>query len=352
MPSSTRKKAVVLKQSTGVDISKKDFKVCLRQQLSDDRCRIKASKTFANTTKGFGSFLSWLDKHTDKGTGMRVIMEPTGVYHERLLHYLHDAGVTVCLVPGDRGKAFGMSYGILTKTDKVDADLLARMGLERQLRIWEPFSPNLLMIKRKVRERGSLTERRTALLNRLHALCCSYAPDRSEKARLRALLDFVEKQMKVVEKEIRALVKQDGKLRERLDKVMTIKGVGFITAVTVVAEMDGFVSFRNRSQVVSYCGYDIVHRESGSSVRGKSRISKRGNSRVRRALHLPALTAKKYDAKMSSLFERVTKKSGMKMKGVVAVQRRLLVLIYALFTKNEAFDPTYEHGRKPVVMAA
>ncbi len=96
---------------------------------------------------------------------------------------------------------------------------------------------------------------------------------------------------------------------------------------------------KNKAQLVSYAGYDVVENQSGTSINGKTKISKRGNSFIRRALHFPALTTIKYNPSLKELYDRVLEKTRIKMKAAVAVQRKLLVLVYTLYRKDECFDP-------------
>jgi hypothetical protein len=117
--------------------------------------------------------------------------------------------------------------------------------------------------------------------------------------------------------------------------------VAFITVLAVIAETNGFELVENKSQLVSYAGYDIVERESGSSVKGKTRISKKGNRHIKHALHFPAISVVKYHEEFRSLCERVFDRTKVKMKGYVTVQRKLLVLIYRLYKKNMPYDPAY-----------
>jgi transposase len=131
-------------------------------------------------------------------------------------------------------------------------------------------------------------------------------------------------------------------LLRKVDNVCSIKGVAFLTAITIISETNGFELIENKAQLVSYAGFDVVERQSGSSVRGKTRISKKGNSHIRRALHYPALSAVRYEGQLRELYKRVTERNPkVKMIGLVAVQRKLLVLIYTLFKKNEPYDPNY-----------
>jgi hypothetical protein len=130
-------------------------------------------------------------------------------------------------------------------------------------------------------------------------------------------------------------------LKQKVEFLCSIKGVGELTAATIIAETNGFALFENQKQLESYAGYDVIENQSGEHV-GKTKISKRGNSHIRRILYMPALNVVTYQVKpFIDLYERVYPKTNLKMKGYVAVQRKLLVMLYTLYKKNEKFDPEY-----------
>src|SRR3954447_6256271 len=157
---------------------------------------------------------------------------------------------------------------------------------------------------------------------------------------MKARVKLIEKQIEEVEQEIIALVSEDAGIKKKFDNVCTIPGVGLHTAVSVVAETNGFNLIRNSRQLVSYAGLDVIQKQSGTSVRGRAHISKRGNPYLRHCLHLPSFTAVKYNIPMQQLHYRIIEKQGIKMKGYVAVQRKLLMLIYTLWKKNESYNPS------------
>ena len=332
----------VIKQNVGLDISKDDFKASFHQLKDNHQSQIKASRTFKNTLKGFKAFIQWTQKHGAADPEIRITIEATGVYYEQLVHYLHDQGnFYISVVLPNQSKAFAKSLGIKTKTDKVNANALGQMGLERDLKKWEPLSDNIRLIKQLTRERVALLDEKVALMNKLHALRHSHSPAKEVIERLEQRLQLTKDQLKQVEKQVEQQVKQDAPLKERIDKVCQVKGLGLVTVVTIVAETGGFELFTSRSQVTSYAGYDIVERQSGSSINGKTRISKKGNRFIRRALHCPAMTVVKYEPQIKQLYERVTDRTAIKMKGLVAVQRKLLLLIYTLFKNNVDYDPNF-----------
>ena len=331
---------MVLLQNVGIDASMKELHVCFMALETGQLQKIKGTRTFANSPKGFTALLSWATKKA-RQTTVRFTMEATGVYYESLAYFLHQRDCYVSVVLPNQSKAFIESLNLKSKTDKLEAKALAQMGVERQLPQWEPVSEQMYQIKRHCRERVMLLEEKTMIANRLHAEQHCAQPNKMVIKRTKQRLKLLEKQVAQVEHELRQLVAQDQQLAERITNIEAIKGLSFITVVTVVAETNGFALFDNRGQLTSFAGYDVVERQSGSSVKGRTRISKKGNRYIRRALHLPSLSVIRYNDTFRHLYERVYERTKIKMKGIVAVQRKLLILIYTLFKKNQAYDPEF-----------
>lgn len=132
----------------------------------------------------------------------------------------------------------------------------------------------------------------------------------------------------------------DPVLKSKFEKISIIKGVGLITFAVIISETNGFELFNNVAQLTSYAGYDVAENQSGSK-NGKTRISKKGNAHIRRVLHLPAFTAVKYELSFKTFYERVYGNTHIKMKAYVAVQRKLLSLIYTLWKNDSNYDPKY-----------
>jgi len=340
------KKSKIIKYNVGIDISKDDFSVCFYALFDCGKRSIKGSRKFKNTLSGFKEFLKWIAKHRKTEAPLFFTMEATGVYHEQLAHFLHDKKMNMSVILPNKFKAYLKSLNVNTKTDKSDAKYLGQMGLERQLEIWKPMSSNMLSLKQLTRDRVSLLKERTVVKNKIHALLHSFHPNRQVIKRLRQREKLLTKQLKEVEIQVTDLVEADDFLWERVEKICEVKGLGLITVATVIAETDGFNLFTSRSQLVSYAGYDVIEKESGTSVKGIPRMSKKGNRFIRRALYFPAISTVKYEPQFQQLYERILLKSTIKKKALVAVQRKLLLLIYALFTKNEAYDVDYAEKKR------
>jgi transposase len=326
----------VVRQNVGVDIAKADFKAVFSVLTAEHAVLVRGSRTFANTSLGFARLLAWAQGKACEGLPLSFTMEATGVYYEGLAYFLHERGRAVHVVLPNQSRRYGQSLGLKSKTDLLDAQMLAQLGLERSLRAWLPLSPQLLRLKQLTREREALVQDRTGALNRLHALRHQGRPCPSSIARAERRVALLNELVREVEAELRQAVAKDGALAERLRYLESIPGVGFLTAVVVVAETNGFATFGSIKQLTSYAGLDVRVAESGS-WRGRSKISKRGNRYIRKALYFPAFSKARLHAPTRQYYERLKDKKGRAMVAAVAVQRKLLGLMFTLWKKQEAF---------------
>jgi transposase len=337
---------VIIRQCVGIDISKDTFTACLSYKTLEDDCVKVSTKTFTNNLKGFSSLVEWVNKLAKPEISILYVMEATGVYYENLAYYLTEHELSVSVQLAKSVKMYMQSHNIKSKTDDIDSQAIAQMGLERKLSLWVVVSPVLRTIKLLCRERVMLQDEQTSVKNRLHALKHSYGINQESLERYEIRLKLIAKQIKEIESEIRAMVDADDKLKERVNHVCTIKGFGFISAIQIIAETNGFANFSNQRQLISYAGYDMVRKQSGNSE-SKTRISKKGNKYIRKALYFPATSAAQHDPKMKKICEKVTDNTKIKMKGNVAVQRKMLILIYTIFTKNVPYNENYHHVKEP-----
>lgn len=333
---------IAVRQCLGVDVSKAKLDVCFLEMDGNRNCRVKAQTVFGNTRAGWGAILNYIKKFRKPDLPFSVVMEATGVYYEGFAYFLKANDIDRSVVLPNKSKNYARSLNIKSKNDKIEAKTLAQMGLEQNLRLWHGMDANLLKIKRLLREREALMAHLTALKNQCHATECGHQPDKKTLARFAALQKFINKQIKDIEAQVNLARKSDAELDAKVTKVCTIKGVAWLTALTVIAEANGFELIENKAQLVSYAGYDVIENQSGSTLKGKTKISKKGNSHIRKALYFPAMSAVSHDPKHKAIHERITEKNPkIKMIGYVAIQRKLLVLIYTLFKNNTEYDPNY-----------
>ena len=329
-----------LKYSVGLDIARQDIKACISSINTEQQVKIKASRTPSdNNEAGFSALHQWVEKHAKEALPVTYVMEATGVYYERLAWFLYEHNCQCSVLLPNHAKSYLRSIGLKSKNDHLDAQGLARMGAERCLPRWQPLSRSLYILRSLTRLHESLTGQRTALNNQLHATEYRMYELKAVRKGLQATLKAINKQLKVTQEQIRQLIMDDELLKDKYDKISRIKGVGVLTFAVIVSETNGFALFDNQRQLVSYAGYDVIENQSGKRI-GKTRISKRGNARIRRILHMPALCAVRYqEPVLKALYERIYQRSGVKMKGYVAVQKKLLCLIYALWKKDQAYNP-------------
>jgi transposase len=331
----------ILKQVAGIDVAQKELVVCLGRMNEDLSVELYASKTFTNNPKGFKVFIGWVNRHSDCSLPVCFVMEATGVYHELLAYFLDDRQLEVSIVLPNKISNYSRTLDMKTVTDSTASEAIARFGLERKLAQWHRPAKVYKTIRELTRERDQLIQSRTIVKNQLHAELAGAEPNEATVKRMKKQIQFLSKLEMEVQKELADLVKKDEKLKTQAALICTIPGVGLLTAATVLGETSGFDLIRNKRQLTSYAGLDVKEKQSGTSVKGKPRISKKGNKRLRKAMHLPALSAIRNDERFKSVFTRLVSRHGIKMKAVVAVQRKLLEMIYTLHKTQMPYDKLY-----------
>lgn len=332
---------VYVKYSVGLDVSQKEFHTCISVIDVEQKVTIKGSRRFDNTPSGFAALSKWVDGHCKEPLPVRYLMEATGVYHENLCHYLYDRDAAVTVLTPNLSKSYAKSLGVDTKTDKVDAKVLSRMGAERALDLWKPFSPSIMKLRGLTRQHESLQCSKSQFSNQLHALESGYNPNQDLITNLQEVIDLLSEKIYLLQGSIKKTLKEDELLNQKWEKVKSIPGIAELSFATIVAETNGFTLFYNERQLVSYAGYDVRENQSGKH-KGKTSISKRGNTHIRRILYMPAFCAVNSEGSVfANLYHRVFEKTKIKMKGYVAVQRKLLTIIFHIWKKDEAFDLQY-----------
>lgn len=331
----------IVKQVCGIDVAKDELVVAAGRLYDDLTPELFARRTFPNSEKGFSSLLEWMGKLTEPSIETRYVMEATGVYHEKLAYFLYGQGQLLTVVLPNKISNYFRTLEVKTITDKTASDTIARFGLERKLDNWKPASPVYRKLRQLTRERDQLVQSRTIAKNQLHAEQSEVEPNKSSLVRVKKLIVLLDKQEKEIKEELASLVKQNEAVKKKVDLITSIPGVGALTAVTVLAETNGFELIRSKKQLTSYAGLDVKEKQSGTSVKGKAVISKKGNKFLRKTMHLPALASIRHDERFKAIFARLVGKHGIKMKGAVAVQRKLLELIYIIFKTGTPYDKDY-----------
>jgi transposase len=332
----------ILKYAVGIDVSADDLYVCLSTIDEQQNVEVVATKSFGNRRSGLQAMHHWVDKHT-KIQQVRIVwlVEATGVYHEECALFLQQAGCHVSVVLPNKAKKYMQAMGLRSKNDRIDAQGLARMAAEQSLEPWQPMSHFYMTLRTMTRQHQNLQETKTELSNRLHASRRSIYQVDAVIQQLEELITSIEQQISNMKRAIHQHIQSEPEIAEKVTQLSSIKGVGELTAAVILAETNGFALFTNARQLISYAGYDVVENQSGKHV-GKTRISKQGNSRIRRILHLPAFNVVSYGLDpFLRLYERTYGRHGIKMKSYVAIQKKLLTILFALWKRGEVFDEQY-----------
>lgn len=334
----------VLKQCVGIDISKDSIHACFAYLNEDISINFSTVRQFSNDENGFVELLKWTKSHIQTNTSAKYLMEATGVYYEHLSYFLHKKHCKQHVILPNKSKNFFKSLNIKTKTDSTDAKYLAQLGLERNFSDWQPPVSFFKQLRSLTRYYYQLQDDLTVNKNQLHSFEYSKDTNKFVTKSKKQIIDMLTKQMEKTLEVIKELI-SDEEYAEKFKCIRSITGVGLKTAATIVAETQGFHLIRNRKQLVSFAGYDVSKNQSGTSVNGAERISKKGNKFIRKALHFPALSAVRASAEFDKFFNRIYGKRHIKMIGYVAVQRKMLLLIYALWTKNEMYDENHHSNQ-------
>lgn len=324
----------------GIDIAKDKFDVCLSEQFPDTRPKVIKSGSFKNCLAGFQLFWTWCyKKQIDED--IIFVMEATGVYYEELACFLHQQNCKVVVALANKVNNFAKSINVKTKTDKVDAKIISFFGLERTLDLWEPMSVVFQGLRDLCREKISVQKETNRAKSQLHAMNHSANKDPFVVKLKLKQIEFYDELVLEIRAAIISKLKEDDELYNRVLKLESIPAIAFDTAIALISETNGFKLVKNIRQLTSYAGLDITFNESGC-YKGRSRISKKGNSNIRHVLYMPAMSAVQYNQPIKKLHERICERNPTaRQKGIIAAMRKLLILVYTLWTKDELYDKNY-----------
>jgi transposase len=334
-----------IKQVVGIDVDKANLVVQLGRLNRLGFPELYASKIFANSHKGFKALVLWVSQRTNPEVPVFYVMEATGVYHEALALYLDELGLKVSVVLPTKISFYAKSLDPKTITDQLSAQAIVRYGLQTKLKFWQRPSLAYQQLRSLTRERDQIISERTDAKNKLHAYAHQGIPQKGAMSRLKARISLLQKQQDVVMDQIKQLCTEQKELAEPLAFICSIPGVGLLTGAIMLAETHGFALFTSRRQLSSYAGFDVIQKISGSSVRTRAHISKRGNKYLRKALYMPAMSSAQHAPEQRAIYARLVAKHAIKSKAAVAVQRRVLELAYTLVKNGTYYDPAYQIKR-------
>jgi transposase len=310
----------------GIDIAKRKFDVVW---LSSEEK--KYSKVFENTPAGHKEFLVWLDKKKIAPGSGHLAMEATSQYYEALAQVLYEAGYTVSVVNPLQIKAFGESLLRRQKTDKADADLIARFCAQNKPMAWQPPPPQVRELQRLLARLEAVQDMHVQEQNRQHE--AAGVALESVARMIKSLND----EQELLEKMIRDHIDRHPDLRDKQELLMSIPGIGPRVCSYVMAWLP-VERFTDVRQAVAFVGLSPRHRQSGDSVRGKSMLSKLGHGRLRKILYFPAMSAVRHNPAAKVLWERLKAAGKPGKVALVAVMRKLVHWMMGVLRSAAPFD--------------
>jgi len=318
----------------GIDVSKNKLDCALIDNLNVDKFKFKV---VSNSEVGFIALIDWLSKHVQSTVSdYHFVMEATGVYHEKLADWLFNKGAKVSIVNPAHIKYYGKSLGVRSKNDKKDSVVIARYGLTQKPMIWQPEAPEIRVLK--------------ALASRLDAIEKDILREKNryEKSSINpcsdSILESIQKMLTVLNEEKTSLEKlidrhinQHLYLKTNYTLLQTIPGVGPVVSRYMLITI-GSRSFKSASQCAAYIGLVPIQNESGSSLRGRSRISKAGNPVIRAKLYMAAISALQHNPDIKKQNQRLLKNGKSKMSALCAAMRKLVHICFGVIKHQEPYQ--------------
>ncbi len=324
----------------GIDVSKAKLDGCLL-----DAEGLRASTQVKNTPAGLKTLAQWLDRHAV--TDLTVCLEATSVYGTAAALFFHEHQQTVILANPAAVHAFMRAKMQRAKTDKADAASIAEYAraMAENLRPWQPPPASYEELRDLARLLQDLTHCRARAKCRMEkmAYITSTAKARIQRS-VRADLAHYEKEIRLVTKEIKACIQNDESMRQRYQLITSAPGIGFVTAVTFMAEVPNIRQFDHAKQLAAYAGVTPRVTQSGQRQPASQPISKMGNARLRRAFFMASLSARQHNKAITVCSQNHASKEPMVLQ--IAVARKLLHLLFAMEKHQRTYDPQYQklHG--------
>ncbi len=319
----------MIKTSLGIDISKEKFDVAL---LLNDKFKTKA---FNNTSKGFENLYGWAQKHVHNLDNIHICMEATGIYGDKLATFLFEKALCVSVVNPARVKGFGQSELSRNKSDKADAKLIARFCKAMNPEPWKPVEKHLQELRGWVKRLDSLKAIKQQETNRLESATEKVSEDILEH--IQYLDEAIQKSNLVITE----IIEGNDDLKKKRDLIETIPGIGKTTQAVVLAFIGNPEDFTSAKQVAAFLGLNPKQHQSGSSVNGRTKMSKTGDSYIRKSLFMPAIVARHHNPIIKLFCDNLANSGKSKMAIIGAAMRKLVHIIYGVLKNECPFDPKW-----------
>lgn len=319
----------------GIDVSK--AKLDCAWIKDRDAGKVK-NKNFLNTPEGYRSLMDWAMKQC-KGPikSIHFVMEATGIYHEAVAHALYQAGARVSVVNPAHIRDYAKSLGIRTKTDKKDSVVITRFGLTQTPRLWQPEPEEIRTLKALISRLEAIEKDIQREKNRLEKAQISRTSD-DVIVSIQTVLAQLEKERKRLETLINRHIDSHPQLKQDRQLLESIPGVGPVISrlmISVIRSRD----FTSAPQCAAFIGLIPVHHESGTSVKGRPRLSKAGKASIRAKLYMAAVVSIQHNPDIKRQYERLLKNGKAKMSALCAAMRKLVHICFGVIKHQQPYQP-------------
>lgn len=318
----------MINPTLGADMALRTFTVAL---YFDARRFLK--KEFTNNPAGFRALLRWLHQHF--ASPLRVGVESTNTFAEGLAEALHAAGHQVYLLNPERTACYARALGQRNKTDPADAVTIAAfVAAHDHLTPWQPLRPEQKSLRSLTRARYQLLQTLGQLTNQLRT---ATGPGREHLAQAQRLMKA---QLVKMARDISALIQAHPLLSAAVRRLMTMKGIGLVTAATLMAELPPITADTDPRALCSWAGLTPRRHQSGNTEL-PSRIGRAGNAYLRHALYMPALVAKRWNPCLHGFAARL-KANGKSTRAILgAISHKMLRILIGMLRSQTDFDPNW-----------
>lgn len=315
--------------AVGVDVSKKKLDVCLAR---DNKFK---SKSVSNTPKGHQELIKWLEyQRVDRRTA--IALEATGPYSEAIALHLSESNWQVYVINPARIAGFAKSELSRNKTDKADAKLIARFALRADMDIWQPPSLAVRELRALVDTLQALSEMKQQELNRLEGL--SEMAQTTVRDMILDHVKWLEKQIASIKSDIDDHIDGNPELKKDADLIESIPGMGRRSTAQFMAYIGDIRRFKSAKALAAFIGVTPRQKQSGSSLKGRSSLSRTGHNAARKALFMPGMVAKRFNPVIIAVSARLEAR-GLAPKAIVgASMRKLVHMIYGVVKSETHFD--------------
>lgn len=322
----------------GIDVSKAKLDCSLLMDVTNNK---RKSKIVINSTTGISDLLAWTNKQNAPNDELHAILEGTGVYHEKAAQALHDAGVRVSIVNPAQVRNFAFGLAIRNKTDGMDSFVLARYGALVQPKVWIPPSQEARTLQALLKRREAIAQDLIRENNRLEKADSTDTPIIIRQS-ITDSIEFLKTQLTKIKQDIDDHTNNHTNLKEDLELLQSIPAVGPQVSNHLLAVIHNH-DFDTSEKLTAYLGLVPVQRQSGSSISGRTHISKAGPPHIRAILFMAAITATRYNSHIKALYLRLLEGGKSKRSALCAAMRKLVQLCFGVLKTRQSYQENYAH---------